>query len=568
MKSWSFLAQPRRPAWRGYLFALMMAVLGVGVRECITPWVGPNSLPFTFLYPGVVAAAWYGGLGPAFFCCVAGALAADWFFFAPPYSFTFGKFDVAAMLVFAATAMFMTGVVLALRRAREQAETELDRRRKAEARVVADFKAMERLQSVAAVFVRPGVTFGDCLREIMEAAVAIAGGSRGNLQILDRESGALKIAVQSGFERPFVDFFSGVQEPEDSVCGYAMHSIRRVIIEDVTASEIFAGKPSLAVLQAAGVRAVFSTPLISSAGNVIGMISVHFGKPHKPAERVLRMMDVLAGQAADFLERRQAEADLAVAHRKLGEYASQLEEKVNERSARLQEVVSELQHVSYAMVHDMRAPLRAMNAYAAAVLEEIDGRAEFSAESQNHCRRISKAALRLDKMIQGCLNYTKTVLAELPLEPVDLEELVADLIETYPNLSPDKADITIAQPLPVVLGNEGLLTECFANLLGNAVKFVADGVRAQICVRSENFDSCARIIVEDNGIGIPTQAQERLFNMFERLTARYEGTGVGLAIVRKVAERMGGRVGVESEPGEGSRFWVELRVAERAKAGG
>src|SRR5581483_1878642 len=137
-----------------------------------------------------------------------------------------------------------------------------------------------------------------------------------------------------------------------------------------------------------------------------------------------------------------------------------------------------------------------------------------------------------DKMIQGCLNYTKTVLAELPLEPVDLEELVADLIETYPNLSPDKADITIAQPLPVVLGNEGLLTECFANLLGNAVKFVADGVRAQICVRSENFDSCARIIVEDNGIGIPTQAQERLFNMFERLTARYEGTGVGLAIVR------------------------------------
>jgi signal transduction histidine kinase len=168
---------------------------------------------------------------------------------------------------------------------------------------------------------------------------------------------------------------------------------------------------------------------------------------------------------------------------------------------------------------------------------------------------------------------------------VDLSVLVPSLIEIYPNLHPKHADITIENTLPTVLGEESLLTQCFSNLLGNAVKFVAEGVRPRILIRSEaapapegnvhitpalpgNTPSLyqsngrfVRIVVEDNGIGIPLNAQSRLFGMFERLTSGYEGTGIGLAIVRKVAERMGGRVGAESEPGKGSRFWVDLRAA-------
>src|SRR5262249_30896963 len=142
--------------------------------------------------------------------------------------------------------------------------------------------------------------------------------------------------------------------------------------------------------------------------------------------------------------------------------------------------------------------------------------------------------------------------------PVDLSELVPSLLETYPNLHAEKADITIEGTLPVVLGEESLLTQCFSNLLGNAVKFVAPDTRPKILVRAQTTNGYTRITIEDNGIGIPAQAQDRLFGMFQRLTADYEGTGIGLAIVRKVVERMGGKVGAVSEPGKGSQFWVDL----------
>jgi signal transduction histidine kinase len=148
---------------------------------------------------------------------------------------------------------------------------------------------------------------------------------------------------------------------------------------------------------------------------------------------------------------------------------------------------------------------------------------------------------------------------------VDLSKLIRDLVETYPNLHPDRADIFIGEDLPVVLGNDALLTQCFSNLLGNAVKFVAPGVKPEVRVHAEKHDDTAKIWVTDKGIGIPKNAQAKLFGMFQKLDDQYEGTGIGLAIVRKVVERMGGKVGVESEPGVGSSFWVELPLANAGK---
>jgi PAS domain S-box-containing protein len=257
----------------------------------------------------------------------------------------------------------------------------------------------------------------------------------------------------------------------------------------------------------------------------------------------------------DFTERKQLEYAL----RNKG---VELERLVTERTAKLQEMVGELKHVSYAIVHDMRAPLRAMNAFAETLLTELSANPATSAEHLDFCHRIIIAAGRLDKLIQDSLSYTKAVLQEVPLKPVALSPLIRGLIETYPNLQPDKADIRIEENLPVVLGEESLLTQCFSNLLGNAVKFVPKGVRPQISLRAEpgSADGLVRIVVQDNGIGIAAPAQARLFGMFQRLTADYEGTGIGLAIVRKVTERMGGHADAESEPGMGSRFWVELRT--------
>jgi PAS domain S-box-containing protein len=267
----------------------------------------------------------------------------------------------------------------------------------------------------------------------------------------------------------------------------------------------------------------------------------------------------LMGIAQDISQRKQAEEALRQAQARLQAHAQELEQTVAQRTAKLREIIDELHHVSYAMIHDMRAPLRAMRGFADLLGEACDKQEPQRIRDYN--RRIRVAAARLDNLIIDALNYTRVLHEQLPMRPVDLGALVHGLVETYPNLHPDLADISILQPLPVVLGNDSLLTQCFSNLLGNAAKFTAPGVKPTIRVWAEPANSSpnsCRVWVEDNGIGIPAEVRPRLFGIFEKFHDNYEGTGIGLAIVRKVTERMGGAVGVESELGKGSRFWVEL----------
>ncbi len=276
---------------------------------------------------------------------------------------------------------------------------------------------------------------------------------------------------------------------------------------------------------------------------------LYFEQPHDFSPEEVRLALTLASQVALAVQRRRAE--------------EQLEHLVKERTARLQEMMQELQHVSYAITHDMRAPLRAMSTFAGIILNDLQESRGDSPELLDSARRIIASAARLDQLIQDALNYTKAVLQEVPLHAVDLVRLIPSLIKTYPNLQSDKADIRILDPLPVVLGEESLLTQCFSNLLGNAVKFVHPGTHPRVEILVHNSGNVARISVRDHGIGIAPEARTRLFGMFERLTTGYEGTGIGLAIVRKVVERMGGKVGVESEVGQGSEFWVELRTVTK-----
>jgi signal transduction histidine kinase len=201
-------------------------------------------------------------------------------------------------------------------------------------------------------------------------------------------------------------------------------------------------------------------------------------------------------------------------------------------------------------------------------------------QGSNYLRQIMRSAVRLDRLIQDVLNYSSILHAPDIMEPVDLDRLIRDLIETYPN--GQKAEFHIQGRLPKVFGNEAFLTQCFSNLLGNAAKFVAPGTTPHIEIRAEdgiggNGDNCkdaanplklsgfssTRIWIEDNGIGIAPENRERIFGMFERIhpAKEYEGTGIGLTIVRKAVERMGARLGCESELGKGSRFWIQLKKA-------
>ncbi len=259
----------------------------------------------------------------------------------------------------------------------------------------------------------------------------------------------------------------------------------------------------------------------------------------------------------DITGQKQAEEELTQAKEQLRQHADNLEQTVQERTAELQRNVEELEHFSYTITHDMRAPLRAMQGFGDML---IMGYAHsLDSAGRDYLRRIKDAAGRMDKLITDALNYAKSLRLESELECIDTKALLLGLIESYENLQPSKAEISIDGNIPTVLGNEAGLTQIFSNLLGNAVKFVNPGTTPKVRVWAETRGDNVRLWFEDNGTGIPKEYHEVIWGMFQKLDKETGGTGVGLALVKKVAERMNGSVGVESEPGNGSRFWLELK---------
>lgn len=261
----------------------------------------------------------------------------------------------------------------------------------------------------------------------------------------------------------------------------------------------------------------------------------------------------VCGTTRLITERKRAEEMLREANERL-------ETRVQERTQTLRETVAELETFSYSVSHDLRAPLRAMQGFAE-ILEEEHGEA-LGPAGRDYLARISRSAERMDRLVEDILVYSRVSRADLPLGPVDADALLRGILESYPQFDAAHSDIEVRGPLPTVLGNEAALTQCLSNLLGNAIKYVTPGRRPQVTVWAEDGPFGHRLLVRDNGIGIELANHERIFEVFQQLERRADGTGIGLAIVRKAAERMGGRVGLESSPGGGSTFWLDIpRVA-------
>jgi two-component sensor histidine kinase len=193
-------------------------------------------------------------------------------------------------------------VSLVARRMREAAVAVLDSRKV----VDTELNNMRRLNQLSALLVGERNGFEDCLAEITRTAVTISEADKGNLQLFDATSGSLTIVAQQGFQEDFLKFFASVRG-NDAACGAAMQTAKQIIVDDVLTSEIFVRQPAQKVLLGAAVRAVVSTPLMSSKGSLLGVLSTHFARPLNPSERQLRLINILARQAADYLERKQAE---------------------------------------------------------------------------------------------------------------------------------------------------------------------------------------------------------------------------------------------------------------------
>ncbi|MDB6125198.1 MAG: putative two-component sensor histidine kinase protein [Pedosphaera sp.] len=263
----------------------------------------------------------------------------------------------------------------------------------------------------------------------------------------------------------------------------------------------------------------------------------------------------------DVTEQKKAEAELHAAQIKLQEHAKTLEQGIAERTAQLRETIAELEAFSYSISHDMRSPLRAMQGYATALL--MDYGPKLDADAVTSLERIERASNRLDMLVRDVLAYSKIAKGKIELQAVDLWPLMEDIIHQHPEFESVKQCITVEQPMHTVMGHEACLYQCLTNLIGNALKFVAPGTVPDVRVRSELMGNKVRVWVSDNGVGIHPEHHDRIFQIFGRVYSekRYEGTGIGLAIVKKAVMRMGGEIGFQSELDKGSAFWFILPVA-------
>lgn len=312
--------------------------------------------------------------------------------------------------------------------------------------------------------------------------------------------------------------------------------------------------PNLRLLRDEGLRAYVCVPLLAG-GELLGSLNLGKDRPGPFAPEQVEIAREVADQLAVAIQQGRLRETVE-------RHARELERRVDERTAELREANDQLDAFAHSVSHDLRAPLRAMEGFSRALLEDYGER--LDPEGRDYARRVLQGAHRLDELIQDLLVYSRIGRVGLDLQPLPLAAVVSSaLAQLDGEVRKQGAEVSVEAPLPEVTGHRATLVQVVAHLLGNAVKFVAPGVAPRVRVRAEAREGSVRLWVEDNGIGIPLEHHERVFRVFERLHGieAYPGTGVGLAIVRRAVARMGGRVGLESAPGRGSAFWIELPSA-------
>ncbi|HYH19540.1 MAG TPA: PAS domain S-box protein [Azospirillum sp.] len=258
-----------------------------------------------------------------------------------------------------------------------------------------------------------------------------------------------------------------------------------------------------------------------------------------------------AGIKEDITYRKEAEARIAEANRLLNQQAIQLQ-RSNE----------ELEQFAYVASHDLRQPLRAVTNYLALIERALGD--SLDEEIQEFIGFATGGATRMDALIRDLLEYSRIGRKERPFEPVPLAEAVADsLLDLDVAIGESNARVTVADGLPTVRGDRIELTRLFQNLIGNAVKYRAPDRDPEVTVDWRDAGDAWVIRVRDNGIGIEAKDFDRAFGVFQRLVTRerYEGTGIGLAVCRKIVDHHGGRIWIESAVGAGSTFLLTLPKA-------
>lgn len=399
----------------------------------------------------------------------------------------------------------------------------------------------------------------DIYEEFVDAAMVLMHSDFGSMQMLRSEDGALQrleLIVQRNFVPEAVEFWHWVDSGEATSCGMALRAGTRVIVEDMDAEPFMRGTPDLDMSHLCGMRSVQSTPLRSRTGRPLGMISTHWRQPHSPTERELRLLDILARQAADLLEQRM---DI---------------ELLAQRERELEEALAARNDFLGLVSHELRTPIAiiAANVELMRRAVEHDDRERLGSIHSEMNENIDRISRTVDNMLALARIEAGTISDPEPVLPARLAERVA---ASHRRWHPGRVITVIDNSsLRPVLSHADHIEQALDNLLSNALKYSEGPIEIEVIevrpgpISSDAADTASNeswitAHVRDRGPGIPADVVEALFQPFTRSDehASVAGIGLGLNVCRRLIEVHHGRIWAENRPDGGADFAFSLPAA-------
>ena len=561
----------------------------------------------------------------------------------------------------------------------EPSDNQIDIRQQTKAQLETELADAKLLHRLSIELIQEDGTAG-LYKKIVEGAVAIMRSQYGSMQMLYPEPGTigkLRLLASSGFSLEAEKFWEWVCEHTASSCGAALRAQKRVIVPNFVTCKFMQEAPTLPMFLEAGIFAAQSTPLYARSGRLLGMISTHWSQPHNPSERHLYLLDILARQAADLIERTQtaealkrseerlralatatndviyrmsadwkemylldgrnflsdtgepisdwlqkyicaedydqvtsaiekaiaSKSVLQLEHRVLKADGSVgwtfsraipildregnvvewfgaasdvtekkslmtvLEKKVEERTKALQRSNEDLQQFAHVASHDLKEPVRKIKTFGYRLRDELGDNS--SEKSRIYTEKILESASRMSTMIEGVLTYSSLSAANQKFEMLDLSEILSAILNDLEVWIHQRGAVIKFESLPKFEGVHVLIYQLFYNLINNSLKFSKEDKKPMITITSNTANvgvsDYVSIAVADNGIGFDPEHNAEVFNTFTRLNSKnkYDGSGLGLSLARKIVERHQGVIEANGTTDAGAVFTVTFPVKQR-----